>query len=212
MHLCLQRLHEDFDFQKIIVLLYIYLLSKPMNYIVFDLEATCWAEKGKHQHEIIEIGALKINENQKIIEEFNVFIKPVLHPQLSAFCTNLTSIKQQSIDNSQNFPMVIEQFKNWIGLEDEYLLCSWGFYDRKQLIADCSLHELDYKWCNNHISLKHQHARITNHERPIGLENAMNFEKMQFEGTAHRGIDDARNIARIFLKYFEKWERIGNDH
>lgn len=181
-----------------------------MNYIIFDLEATCWPEKGKHKSEIIEIGALKINDKQLIVSEFNSFVKPINHPILSEFCKKLTSIQQQDIDISEFLPSAIEKFKKWIGFENEdYLLCSWGFYDRKQLISDCTLHEIDFKWTNKHISLKHQYANLKKLDRPIGLGNAINAEGLQFEGIAHRGIDDARNIARIFLRYFNDWELNG---
>jgi len=180
-----------------------------MNYIIFDLEATCWKEQGKHKSEIIEIGALKINDNQIVIDEFNCFVKPIIHPILSDFCKNLTSINQADIDNSELFPETINKFMQWIGVgNEEYLLCSWGFYDQKQLIADCNLHKLDFKWVNKHISLKHQYAKIKKLERPVGLGSTIIAEGMKFEGTAHRGIDDARNIARIFIKYFDSWERL----
>lgn len=38
------------------------------------------------------------------------------------------------------------------------------------------------------------------------MKNALLNEKMQLESTHHRGIDDARNIAKIFVKYFDQWE------
>ncbi len=178
-----------------------------MNFIIFDLEATCWPETIGTTREIIEIGAVKINDKQQIISEFDSFVKPDLHPILSDFCKDLTSINQHEIDNAEYFPHVIAQFRKWINLEHgDYLLCSWGFYDRKQIIEDCNLHNLEFEWVKKHISLKHQHAKLTNQNRPLGLGTALKIENMQFEGTAHRGIDDARNISRIFLKYFVKWE------
>jgi 3'-5' exoribonuclease 1 len=191
---------------KIIFIFVVQIISFEMNYIVLDLEATCWPEKGKFQSEIIEIGAVKIDDTKQIIDEFNAFIKPILHPELSEFCKSLTSIQQEQIDNAHGFNHVIEQFKSWIGLENEYMLCSWGFYDKNQFIADCNLHKLDIKWLNTHISIKHQHAEIRKLKRPMGLGSAIKFEGMKFEGTAHRGIDDARNIARIFLKFFNEWK------
>ena len=33
-----------------------------MNYIIFDLEATCWEHDRNRINEIIEIGAVKLNE------------------------------------------------------------------------------------------------------------------------------------------------------
>jgi len=178
-----------------------------MNYIIFDLEATCWEDKHKHTSEIIEIGALKIIDNEKVVDEFSAFIKPVLEPKLSEFCTKLTTIKQSDVDAAKGFPEVVDEFKKWVGVgETDYQLCSWGFYDRKQLTQDSEFHRLDANWLAKHISIKHQHQILTNLERPLGLGKAISHEKMEFEGTAHRGIDDARNIAKIFLKYFGMWK------
>ena len=62
-----------------------------MNYIIVDLEATCWQGKRLGQNETIEIGAVLVNEHKEIVSEFEQFIKPLNHPILSAFCTELTS-------------------------------------------------------------------------------------------------------------------------
>ena len=46
-----------------------------MNYIILDLEATCWENNRSLQNEIIEIGAVKVNTNGEVISEFCEFIK-----------------------------------------------------------------------------------------------------------------------------------------
>ncbi len=177
-----------------------------MNYIILDLEATCWENKGHgNKNEIIEIGAVRINSDGKIESEFSEFIKPILNPVLSDFCMGLTSIKQDDVDYSDKFDKVIERFKNWIG-SDEYVLCSWGFYDKTQFESDCNLHKLDTTWLKNHISLKHQYTGIKNIKKHIGMSGALSMEKLTLEGTHHRGIDDAKNIAKIFLKQFNNWK------
>ena len=178
-----------------------------MNYIILDLEATCWQGWTKTHNETIEIGAVLINDKKKIISEFVQFIKPLKNPNLSEFCKNLTSIKQSDVDNAPYFDEAIEKFKTWFSYDKEkYILCSWGFYDRKQFESHCSIYGLNTDWLENHISLKHQYAKIKNLKRAIGMKNALLNEKMTLEGTHHRGIDDARNIAKIFIKYFDKWE------
>ena len=177
-----------------------------MNYIVFDLEATCWDGWDKSQNETIEIGAVKVNDKKEIVSEFEQFIKPLKHPILSDFCKNLTSIRQDDVDNAPFFSEVIEDFKTWIGHgKEEYVLCSWGFYDRKQFESDCQIYGLDDDWVRHHISLKHQYGQFKNLQRAIGMKNALQLEGLGLEGTHHRGIDDARNIAKIFIKYFDKW-------
>jgi inhibitor of KinA sporulation pathway (predicted exonuclease) len=175
-----------------------------MNYIVLDLEATCWKEKGKFTSEIIEIGALCIDENKNILAEYCSFIKPTLKPILSDFCTELTTIEQKDVDAAPLFPDALHDFLDWIeSFGDSYYLCSWGFYDRTQFKKDCTLHGLDTTWLKQHISVKHQYADIQNLSRPIGMKGALEREHLPMEGTHHRGIDDARNITKIFVKYFE---------
>lgn len=186
-----------------------------MNHVIVDLESTCWQNDKSKRSEIIEIGAVKIT-NGIIVEEFQKFIRPIIHTQLSPFCTELTSIEQADVDNSDTFPTVLNQFQEWIGDQD-YYLCSWGFYDRKQFASDCELHHLPISWLNNHMSVKHQYLDLhldriiqgkdpnIKREKGLGITKALRVEGMTFEGTHHRGIDDARNIAKIFLKHLDKW-------
>lgn len=179
-----------------------------INHIILDLEATCWKDRNvKKQNEIIEIGAIKIDGNGKIISEFSEFVKPKLNPELSDFCKDLATIEQSDIDSADTFDIVIERFKKWINLDEPYILCSWGFYDKNQFAKDCDLHNLDKNWLNNHISLKHQYVKIKKLNKPIGMSGALKREGFELDGTHHRGIDDARNIAKIFLANIDKWEK-----
>lgn len=178
-----------------------------MNYIIFDLEATCWEGRRDLPNETIEIGAVLVNDKMEIVNEFVQFIKPVIHPTLSEFCKELTTIQQEDVDQAPNFGEAIEKFKSWFNYESgDYCLCSWGFYDRTQLNNDSILHELDTAWLKNHISLKHQFAELKNLKRPCGMKGALDREGLSLEGTHHRGIDDARNISKIFLKNFGLWK------
>ena len=59
-----------------------------MNYIVFDLEWNQPAdikstEKRKLQFEIIEIGAVKLDENKNIISSFNELVCPKVYKTLN---------------------------------------------------------------------------------------------------------------------------------
>lgn len=170
-----------------------------MNYIVFDLEATCG--KGIDRSEIIEIGAVKLDDNLNIIDTFSYFVKPIINPSLTPFCKDLTSIKQEDVDNADIFPFVINLFKLFIG--NDYWLCSWGHYDKKQLKSDCELHELPIDWINNHISLKHQ-FKVSGGKR-VGMKTALKLLDIPMTGTHHRGIDDSINITKIFVKCFGEW-------
>ena len=178
-----------------------------MNFIIFDLEATCWQGRPTHMvSEIIEIGAYKLTPYGEVLSQFNRFVRPILHPQLSAFCQELTSIDQVQINRSQRFDQVVEDFQDWIGVQEEdYLLCSWGNFDRKMLVQDCELHNLESEWAHQHINLKRQYQEIKRLRKPRGLHSAVEKEGFEFTGIHHRGIDDAHNLAKIFAKYLDEW-------
>lgn len=177
-----------------------------MNYIIFDLEATCWRGRPRIQQETIEIGAVKINEYAEVVGVFNRFIKPVINPILSAFCRELTSISQVDINRADKFPKVIEDFQDWIEIFDEdYLFGSWGDFDKRMLKLDCQLHDYDTEWLDHHINLKNQYRDIKKFRKPKGLKSATELEGFEFTGIHHRAIADAENLAKIFCKYFDEW-------
>lgn len=157
--------------------------------------------------EIIEIGAFKVNAYGEVEDSFNRFIRPVVNPFLSGFCQELTTIRQADVDRARTFPQVIEDFQDWIEIEDaDYLLCSWGGFDQRLLIQDCRLHRLDEDWADPYINLKRQYHEIKRLKKMRGLKSAVEAEGFEFTGIHHRGLDDAGNLAKIFIKYLDVWQ------
>ena len=157
--------------------------------------------------ETIEIGALCLNNYGEMLGSYNRFIKPIINPYLSPFCKELTSITQEDINRARTFPIVIEEFKDWADIfENEYLLCSWGSFDKKMLINDSILHKLDYDWIECHINLKRQYHEFKRINKPYGLKKAIEKEGFEFTGMHHRGISDAENLAKIFCKHLDIWQ------
>lgn len=173
-----------------------------MRYIVVDLEATCWEKMGRKdrdRQEIIEIGAVALASSEgPIVSEFDAFVHPVVHPQLSDYCLALTSIRQEDVNEAEEFWAVFPRFLDWIGSEP-FALCSWGAYDLHQLETDCARHNWPFpETFRRHINLKREFARIRGGE-PQGMAAALASANLTLEGTHHRGIDDARNAARLAL-------------
>ena len=169
-----------------------------MRYVVVDLEATCWERGGSPDRmEIIEIGSVLLESaSGPVSREFDAFVRPVVSPELSAFCTKLTSIRQEDVDRADPFPAVLSRFLEWIGPEP-FTLCSWGAYDLNQFRKDCRRHGLELpSTFERHVNLKQAHARLRR-VKPMGMKRALEKEKIPLEGTHHRGLDDARNIAKL---------------
>jgi len=177
-----------------------------LNYIIFDLEASCWLGRPPHGlNEVIEIGAVKVNDYNEVVSIFSKFIKPTVNPILSDFCKRLTSISQEDVDKTRTFPFIIQDFMDWIGIEEDFVLISWGKYDKQQLIQDCELHKLDTEWLEYHFNLKPAYRALKDLKDEPGLKKAVKLEGFEFTGIHHRAISDAENTAKIFIKYFKEW-------
>ncbi|PCI32082.1 MAG: exonuclease [Elusimicrobia bacterium] len=168
------------------------------DYIIVDLEATCW-ETGQHTNrmEIIEIGAVRIDSKTKEpLDDFSIFVHPTEEPTLSDFCKKLTSITQPDIDNALLFPDAFEKFLEWVG-DGPHRFCSWGAYDLKQFRVDCDRNNIPMPdWLEPHVNLR----RMFSAKREIPsttMIQALEILNIPLSGQHHRGIDDARNIAKI---------------
>lgn len=179
------------------------------EFVIVDLEATCYDRKDSDKpegfnNEIIEIGAIKLDSHGVEIDRFCEFLRPKNYPVISKFCNELTTITQEDINNARDAKDVLIDFFEWVG---DATLISWGFYDRSQFQLDISDNELYHliDKTEDHHSLKHLHGEWNGFRRSIGLGKALRFEKLDFDGTPHRGIDDAINIAKIFRKYINRF-------
>ncbi len=172
---------------------------KEDSYLVIDLEATCdnQGRVPKREMEIIEIGAVLVDgETLSPIDEFQTFIKPVRHPQLTRFCKELTSIDQSMVANAPRFDRAIEALGAFIG-ERTPLFCSWGNYDRGQFKQDAMHHRVSLPLGARHLNLKAAFSERLGTNKRFGMAGALRKAGLPLEGTHHRGIDDARNIARL---------------
>lgn len=183
----------------------------PERYLVIDFEATC-CDKGtvpREHMEIIEIGAVMVEAaNFQVVGEFQSFVRPVRHPKLTAFCMDLTSINQQDVDDAPVFTDAIASFKTWLYRYSNFVFCSWGDYDLKQLRQDCDFHKVPYPISAPHLNVKRLMTERQLLAKKLGLGEAVRLAGLEFSGTHHRGIDDARNIARL-LPYVFGEARLG---
>jgi hypothetical protein len=208
----------------------------PTPLVVFDLEATCWddndpmRERQREESEIIEIGAAMMRFNPETetyypAEEFSTFIRPRIHPLLTDFCTKLTSIKQEDVDNAPYLDEAVKLFTNWMVemdrvpvhpevMRDRYpffRMGSWGRYDHRMLQDSMDRENIFSSVIlgSNPINLKECYTdQMKLLRRPIhggrGLAAALRANKLDVTGSLHRGVDDARNTARLMATLWRR--------
>jgi len=172
--------------------------------LVIDLEATCWRGNPPEGmvSEIIEIGIAVVDFTTKeVIETDSIIVKPQTST-ISEFCTELTTITQEMVDEKgvsfeEACKILKTKFKS-----DRRLWASWGKYDLLQIEKDCKLNKVDYPMGRDHYNLKPLFTLKHSLKSDLGVSTALNYLRLEFEGTPHRGIDDAKNIARILKTMF----------
>lgn len=183
------------------------------HYVVLDFEM-CEVSKGlrnrsyNRAHEIIQLGAVLLNEEYDIIGEFNRFVKPQ-YGKLDSFIRRLTGITWEDIINAPMLEQVINDFTEWIP-EGEVELVAWSDNDKNQLYGEIALKgiinkridDLRYCWID---SQKIYSERINN-MRCFSLEEALIACDIKAIGRAHDGLSDAYNTGLLFKKLMTEEE------
>lgn len=195
-------------------------------FIVIDFEATC-EEKNPpdYPHEIIEFPAVLVStEKMETVDVFHSFVRPVINPQLSEFCRNLTGVEQTVVDAADPFPVVHDRFLAWmaaheLGSKHSFTLVTDGPFDMgrflylqvKQVGMPYPMHYAAH-WANLRKCFANFYKRGGECYTPIygssavklpGLQTMLDMLGLTFEGAPHSGLDDAKNIARILVKLLE---------
>jgi len=175
------------------------LVRKKLDKVVIvDLEATCWDGDipPDQTSEIIEIGACFLNmRNWEIENKTSYIIKP-RYSEVSEFCTQLTTLTKEQVKKGILFGDARNKFAKEFGTRNRSWW-SWGDYDRRQFQKNCDLYKVDYPFGSGHMNAKTLFALKYQMSKEPGIAKALGMLGIQFEGTPHRGSDDAYNIARV---------------
>ncbi len=170
--------------------------------LVVDVESTCWEppefQPANEISEIIEIGIAVVDiDTLKITDNASIMIKPQ-KSKVSKFCTKLTTLTQGMVDVGCTFEQAMGILRNKYDSQNRTMV-SWGDYDRKMFERNCKDYGVKYPFGPRHMNLKNSFALLNGLPREAGLDGALDYLGMNLKGTHHRGIDDAHNIADIFI-------------
>lgn len=177
-------------------------------------------------NEIIEFPVVVIDvKNQKIAAEFQTYVKPVLDPELTPFCTKLTGIEQKNVDGGVTIQEAISQVHEFLDklgvLKTEFVFMSCGDFDgntmrREALHKGFNIPSYLKRWINlkkvfpvhlfNKDAAKVEVKFVKDVRKPpvSGMGHMLELCKLELEGRHHSGIDDARNIARCAIRCLEE--------
>ncbi len=177
-----------------------------MNYIVLDMEwnqpwpGSPSAKKPlpvQIRGEIIQIGAVRMSQDQIIEDEFQVLITPKYFRRLNRRVSKLTGIKEnQLLNEGVPFRRAMEQFRAWCG--EDIVFLTWGFDDIGILRENLQIHGLDYGWTERWYNAQMIfNAQTDGSNSQKALKTAMEIFEIQPVLPAHDALGDAYHTALI---------------
>lgn len=179
-----------------------------MNYIVVDFEMNPVNSKYGEERkicrcEIIEIGAVIMDESFLVLGEFKTLVKPEYNDCIQKKYETLTGITTQMVSNAPTFATAYEMFVNWAeSYGDDYEVYAWSDSDYHQLTSEMQLKHYENeemmrpldKWFDFQKEFKDKLGL----ERIPSLEKALNYAGVDFAGRMHDALCDAKNTAELF--------------
>ena len=179
-----------------------------MNYIVVDLEWNqAMSSKSsvfnklpiKLRGEIIEIGAVKLDENMQPADEFTIDVKPVYFKRMHYKVKKLTGFDKERLAKGYSFRDAFEKFREWCGEDVTFL--TWGCDDRGIMEQKIIIHDLDWDWIADWINLQLIYNMQTDGDKnQKSLATAMEHFNIEQTRVAHDALGDAYNTALVCTK------------
>ena len=175
-----------------------------MNYIVLDMEwnqpfnMKSMVKKPLMLHgEIVQIGAVKLDENYHILDTFKIMVYPKYYTKMHNKVSKLTKITTEELQYGFPFPIAFKHFKKWCG--EEFAFLTWGPDDIKMLRDNMILHDLNTEWIPNTYNIQVIFDdQVSKEKRQVSLSNAMErIGEPALE--AHDALNDAKNTVCICL-------------
>lgn len=181
-----------------------------MYYVIMDLEWNNSYNKTRKcfVNEILEIGAVLVDEELDVIDTFSVIIRSQLIKKLSGRVKNLTHISNEDMISGVSFQRAISDFIKWIGGRN-CVFMSWGNSDIRVLVDNfsmfCGMSSIPFltqyvdlqKYCQEFI--------VGAGNQQIGLVNAAVHMGIDVsECSFHRALEDSLLGLRCLKKCFKR--------
>ena len=176
-----------------------------MSYVVVDLEwnqamsskSSVFNKLPIHlRGEIIEIGAVKLDENMRPAGEFTVDVKPVYFKRMHYKVKKLTGIDAERLCHGIAFEDAFQQFRDWCGEDVTFL--TWGYDDRGIMEQNIIIHDLDWDWISGWVNLQLIYNVQTGGDKnQKSLSTAMEYFEIEQTRVAHDALGDAYNTALV---------------
>ena len=176
------------------------------TYVVFDLEM-CNVPKGnareqfKSGKELIQIGAVAMNESFEIIDSFSTYVKPEFG-RIDSFIRRLTGITSKNVANAPTSEVALRSFYDW--LPNDTVLVTWSGHDVMQIRRELKFKSIDicgfYDYLDESIDCQVVFSKKMLTKSAYKLSEALLISNIDYNESLHDALIDAKNTALLFAK------------
>lgn len=155
--------------------------------------------------EIIEIGAIKLNTERKMVSEFSELIRPQVYHEMHSITEKLIHLEMKELEKGHPFVEVMEKFRTWCG--SDMIFCTWGPLDLTELqrniryygLKPLSTGPIAYLDVQKLFSIAYEDRK-----QRRTLEYAIDYLHIEKDIPFHRAFSDAYYAARVLERIDEK--------
>ena len=177
-----------------------------MQYIILDMEWNqAWPGSSAARQplpspmrgEIVQIGAVRMSEDQEIGDEFQVLIRPKYFKKMNSKVAKLTGIRDSVLrEHGIPFAEAIEQFRAWCG--EDITILTWGFDDIAVLRENLAVHGMEADWASRWYNAQLIfNAQTDGSSNQKALKTALEIMEIEPSRPAHDALGDAYHTALI---------------
>jgi len=186
-----------------------------MKYIIFDLEfnqeypilkGNKINSTNKCPFEILQLGALKLDEKFQRVSTLNRLVKPDIYKSLNPFIKKMTGIREVQLINAKPFKEVYQEFIQFIK-DDSSVLCVWGITDIKELFRNMEYHGISTSSLpKKYINIQSYASKYLSCKKnvSIGLCNAVELLNISRSMPFHDAFNDAFYTAEILKRIYNE--------
>ncbi|MBQ7999725.1 MAG: exonuclease domain-containing protein [Ruminococcus sp.] len=176
------------------------------TYAVVDLEMCMVPKRIKryicpYRNELIQIGAVLLDDNLEIIDSFVTFVAPRFG-EIDKFIHELTGISQKDLEGAPDIQDALELFLAW--LPEDAVLVSWSKSDEMQIRKEVEHKEIHIpelqKYLDSWIDCQDTFSELMDAPKVYRLSEALIIADIDLQDGAHDALVDARNTALLFAK------------
>lgn len=183
-----------------------------MNYIILDLEWNQSARGKKYENqaipfEIIQIGAVKLDDTGSVQDIFNCVVRPTVYKKLHSAVKEVVALTEQDLRKGITFQEAFLRLMKFCG--DEYIFCTWGSQDLWQLQQNMQYYQIEnafprvmkYYDVQKLFSIVFEDGKLRR-----TVEHAVDVFDLEKDLVFHSAVNDARYVAQIFQRLMENKE------